>query len=71
MYKRKHLWGSIKYSILLKLTKDSTHLHNNKIMYHTHPKVIPWGWTNKQTDYRGMDKRTKGQLDKYLLNIQG
>jgi hypothetical protein len=31
-------------------------------MYYTHPKVIPWGWTNKQTD-----KWT----DKYLLNIKG
>ena len=27
-------------------------MHNNKIMYYTHPKVIPWGWTNKQTDKR-------------------
>ena len=35
-------------------------------MYYTHPKVIPWGWTNKQTDGQ-MDKQT----DKYLLNIQG
>jgi hypothetical protein len=52
--------------ILPKVTKDSNHLHNNKIMYYTHPKVIPWGWTNKQTDGQ-MDKQT----DKYLLNIQG
>jgi hypothetical protein len=39
--KPKHLWGSIKKSILPKVTKDSTQLHNNKIMYYTNPKVIP------------------------------
>jgi hypothetical protein len=35
-----------------KSNKDLTHLHNNKIMYYTHPKVIPWGQTNKQTNKR-------------------
>ncbi len=35
-------------------------MHNNKIMYYTHPKVIPWGWTNKRTD-----KQTGGQTDEW------
>jgi hypothetical protein len=42
-----------------KVTKDSTHLHNDKIMNYTHPKVIPWGWTNKW-----MDKWRDGQTDR-------
>ena len=44
-----------------KSNKDSTHLHNNKIMYYTHPKVIPWGQPNNQTNKRtdkGRDKQT-------------
>jgi hypothetical protein len=35
---------------LPKVTKGSTHLHNNKIMYYTHPKVISWGQTDRQMD---------------------
>jgi hypothetical protein len=64
------LWGSIKQAILPKVAKDSTHLHNNKIMYYTHPKVIPWGQTNIQTDGQ-MEGQINGQTDKYLLNFQG
>jgi hypothetical protein len=33
-------------------------------MYYTHPKVIPWGWTNKWTDKRRdgqTGRRTNGQ----------
>ncbi len=49
----------------IKCNKSSTHLHNNKIVYYTHPKVIPWGqknkWTNKQRD-RQTDGWKNGQI---------
>ncbi len=42
--------GFYKRIDLPKVTKDSSHLYNNKIMYSTHPKVIPRGFTEKLTN---------------------
>jgi hypothetical protein len=59
---RKNFWGSIKKSILTESNKrDATHLHKNKVMYYTHPKVIPWVQTNKQMDVQ-TNKQTNGQI---------
>jgi hypothetical protein len=71
---REHLWGSIKYLILPKVTNDSTHLHNNKIMYYTHPKVIPYGRTNKRTNiyliFRDKLSLPEGSLDR-ISSVNG
>ncbi len=47
------------------LYKSISMPYSQLLMYYTHPKVIPWGRTNKQTDKRRdgqMNRRPNGQI---------